>query len=202
MLYHRSYDFKVFRCQRNDPAMTIKLTILVFLLTLSWPLSATWAMAENSTSGWLLAGFRTGLSDDNGVDFVQYEVFAAHHLPWQGQGPGQWRWSTRLEGTAALLRGAGKSALVSSLGPALVLTSPGGRWVVDGGSSVAYLSHYRFGDKHLGGNLQFISHLGIDYLLQPQLGIGYRVQHMSNADLYEENPGVDLHLLQISCRFR
>lgn len=181
--------------------MALKTTFLVLYVALSYSFFSTWAMAEDNTSGWLLAGFRIGPSDDNGVDFVQYEAFAVHRLPWQGQGPGQWRWSTRLEGTAALLRGAGKSALVSSLGPALALTSPRGRWIIDGGSSAAYLSHYRFGAKHLGGNLQFISHLGVEYLLQPQLGVGYRLQHMSNADLYPENPGVDLHLLQISCHF-
>jgi hypothetical protein len=181
--------------------MALRITILVLFLALSCPLTSARVLAGNSLSGWLQAGVRTGLSDDRGVDFRNYEVFAVHRLPWQWQGPGHWRWSTRLEGTAALLRGAGKSALVSSLGPALALTSPAGRWIIDGGSSVAYLSQYRFSKKHLGGRLQFISHLGVEYRLRPQLGLGYRVQHMSNADLYSENPGVDLHLLQISYHF-
>jgi hypothetical protein len=182
-------------------AMAPKLTIPVLLLAISCLFPSTWVMADHSASGWLSAGLRTGLTDDHGVDFVQYEAFAVRRFPWQGQGPGQWRWSTRLEGTAALLRGGGKNALVSSLGPALALTSPGGRWTIDGGSSAAYLSHYRFDDKHLGGRIQFISHLGIEYLLQPHLGLGYRAQHMSNADLYPENPGVDLHLAQLQVHF-
>jgi hypothetical protein len=174
----------------------------VLFLAMCCPFSVTQATAGDQSSGWLMAGLRSGLSDDSGIDFAQYEAFAVHRLPWQGQGPGTWRWSTRLEGTAALLRAAGQSGLVSSLGPAVALASPGGRWNFDGGSSVAYLSRYRFDGKHLGGRMQFISHLGIEYLLQPQLGLGYRLQHMSNADLYAENPGVDLHLLQIGYRFR
>jgi hypothetical protein len=175
----------------------LKLTVLTLLMLLFCPCSDS--LAESS--GWLMTGLRSGLSDDNGTEFNYYEAFVAHRLPWQGQGPGRWRWSTRLEGTAALLRGSEKSALASSLGPALALTSPYGRWVIDGGTSAAYLSRYRFGVKHLGGRFQFISHLGIEYLLQPRLGIGYRLQHMSNADFYPENPGVDLHLLQLSYRF-
>jgi hypothetical protein len=181
--------------------MPTKKTFLVMVI-IAFPLFfSPPAAAGGSTSGWLMTGFRGGISDDRGIDFVQHELFAVHHLPWQGQGPGSWRWRIRLEGTAALLRGAGKDALVSTLGPALALSSPTGVWIIDGGSSVAYLSRYRFADKHLGGNLQFISHLGIEYLLQPELGLGYRVQHMSNADLYPENPGVDLHLLQLSYHF-
>jgi hypothetical protein len=181
--------------------MSVNITILVMFLIVLCPPSATWASAKTSSSGWLMVGLRSGLSDDGGVDFVQHEVFAVHRLPLQGRGPGDWRWRLRLEGTAGLLRDAGKRGLVSSLGPSLALTSPKGRWIIDGGTSGAFLSRYRFGDKHLGGHLQFITHLGIEYLLQPQLGLGYRVQHMSNADVYAENPGVDLHLFQISFHF-
>jgi hypothetical protein len=182
--------------------MSIKMTIAVMFAAVITLFSAPLVLADDSSSGWLKAGLRSGPSDDNGVDFIQYEAFAIYRLPWQWPGPGHWRWSMRLEGTAAILRGAGKSGLVSSLGPVLALTSPQGRWTIDGGSSAAGLSRYRFGGKNLGGRVQFITHLGIEYLLQPRLGVGYRLQHMSNADLYPKNPGVDLHLLQISYHFQ
>jgi hypothetical protein len=201
MTYNKISNLKACTCLPKGLYMSAKKTLLV-MVAIAFPLLfSTQAAAVGSTSGLLMTGFRAGVSDDRGIEFVQYEIFAVHRLPWQGQGPGSWRWSVRLEGTAALLRGAGKEALVSTLGPALALFSPTGLWTIDGGSSVAYLSRYRFADKHLGGNLQFISHLGVEYLLQPELGLGYRVQHMSNADLYPENPGVDLHLLQFSYHF-
>jgi hypothetical protein len=31
--------------------------------------------------------------------------------------------------------------------------------------------------------------------------VGYRFQHMSNASIYNRNPGLELHLLELSYRF-
>jgi hypothetical protein len=32
--------------------------------------------------------------------------------------------------------------------------------------------------------------------------LGYRWQHMSNANIYDSNPGVNVHMLSLTYRFR
>jgi hypothetical protein len=148
---------------------------------------------------WLEVGFRSSFhATEEREDLEQYELFASHGLPWSCELPADWRLSTKVEVTAGALTGGGETGLVTSLGPSLVLSSPCGRASLEGGSSAAFLSRDKFGEQDFGVRFQFISHASLKFKLTPKLGIGYRYQHMSNANISGQNPGLDLHMLELS----
>ena len=147
-------------------------------------------------------GFRTSVSSrDKKHRFNQYDLFANRELPWNWQLQGGWDVTPRLEATAGVLKGAGETGFVFSLGPTLALSGPGDRIVLDIGVSPTVMNRHEFGTQNFGKDLQFTSHASIDVEVVPNLRVGYRFQHMSNASLSSINPGLDLHMLAVSYRF-
>jgi lipid A 3-O-deacylase len=69
------------------------------------------------------------------------------------------------------------------------------------GINPTIISKHKFGDENLGGPIEFTSHIGINFNLGRHFTIGYRLQHMSNAVLYEHNPGLNMHMLEAGYRF-
>ena len=153
-------------------------------------------------TGWIAVGFRAGLSaTDGNEDFEQYEVFASHGLPWSWQLTQGWFVSTRINLSAGALRGGGTTGFIGSVGPSLAVSMVNGLISLDGGISAALLSKHKYGRENFGGPIQFVSHVGISFKLTTNLGVGYRFQHMSNASIYNRNPGLELHVLELSYFF-
>jgi hypothetical protein len=151
---------------------------------------------------WTAVGFRAGLSaTDGNEDFEQYEMFATHGLPWSWQLAPGWFLSTNINLSAGALRGGGETGFIGSVGPSITLSMVQDFILLDGGISAALLSEHRFGRENFGGPIQFISHVGIGFKLSSNLGVGYRFQHMSNASIYKRNPGLELHMLELSYFF-
>jgi hypothetical protein len=151
---------------------------------------------------WIALGFRAGLSaTDQNEDFEQYEVFATHGLPWSWQLTQGWLVSTRINLSAGALRGGGTTGFIGSVGPSVALSMVNGLILLHGGVSAAFLSKHKFGRENFGGPIQFVSHVGISFKLGTHLGVGYRFQHMSNASIYNRNPGLELHVLELSYFF-
>ena len=171
--------------------------LILLLLSLLSPQAGS---AEET--GWIAVGFRAGLSaTDGNEDFEQYEVFATYGLPWSwGLTPG-WFVSTRIQLSAVALRGGGDTGFIGSVGPSIALSMVNGLILLNGGISAALLSEHQFGRENFGGPIQFVSHVGIGFKLGGNLGVGYRFQHMSNASIYKRNPGLELHMLELSYFF-
>ncbi|MDZ7810931.1 MAG: acyloxyacyl hydrolase [Arhodomonas sp.] len=55
--------------------------------------------------------------------------------------------------------------------------------------------------KDLGGPVQFTSHLGLEWSVGGGLITSVRIQHTSNAGLFDENPGVNLLAIGLSRQF-
>ncbi len=53
----------------------------------------------------------------------------------------------------------------------------------------------------MGGPINFTSHIGLNLNFARHFSIGYRLQHMSNGVIYDENPGLNLHMIEIGYRF-
>ena len=178
--------------------MKRKITGLTLALSLSCTLVSLSSADETAA-----VGLRIGFSHEevNGEAFQQYEVSAEYPLPWAWQWSGGWQLNTRLEGTAGALQGDGKMGFIGSLGPSLVVSTENSPWRLSLGFSPTVLSKSTFDAADLGGNIQFISHIGIRYQLSRTLEIGYRFQHMSNAHIEKPNPGLDMHVLQLNYRF-
>lgn len=81
-----------------------------------------------------------------------------------------------------------------------------GNWVVWIPLEVLWLADHEFGHrgngfKDYGGPFQFSSGLGLGYALSTHWLVGYQYEHMSNANMYDQNPGLDSHSLHIEYRF-
>jgi hypothetical protein len=151
---------------------------------------------------WMAVGFRAGLSaTDSNEDFEQYELFATYGLPWSLELTPGWFLRTNFKLSAGALRGGGETGFIGSVGPSITLSMVQDLILLDGGISAAFLSEHQFGRENFGGPIQFVSHVGIGFKLGGNLGVGYRFQHMSNASIYKRNPGLELHMLELSYFF-
>lgn len=183
---------------------------LVFLLLSSFTLglaallpSTAEAQEENTTyMEKCEAGFRYGLSDErNEAYFRKYEAFFNWYLPWAWRPESGWILASRLDFTGSLLRAGGTNGFLGSVGPALAVRKKG--WIVglDLGVSPAVLSQDHYGDEDLSGHFQILTHAGISLFPIRNLSIGYEFQHVSNADIQQPNPGLNMHNVEISYRF-
>jgi len=53
----------------------------------------------------------------------------------------------------------------------------------------------------MGGFLQFTSSIGIHWKITEQFELGYDYQHTSNAGLYSDNDGLDMHAFTAAYSF-
>lgn len=171
--------------------------LILLFLSFFWP-----QLGNANETDWIAVGLRAGLSTTDGSeDFKQYELFATYGLPWSWELTPGWFLSTRINLSAGALRGGGDTGFIGSAGPSITLSMVQDRIFLDGGISAALLSEHKFGQENFGGPIQFISHVGISFKLGANLGVGYRFQHMSNASIYDRNPGLELHMFELSYFF-
>jgi len=146
-------------------------------------------------------GLWIGESFGSNADFERIELMVGWQLPWRWERPSGWIIESRLIGSLGTLRGEGDSGALASLGLAAVLASPSGRWQLEGGVRPTLLEDDDYDGFAVGGNFHFTSHLGLSLMLGDGFGIGYRVSHLSNADLDTPNPGVDTQQVVLELRF-
>jgi lipid A 3-O-deacylase len=147
-------------------------------------------------------GVRGGFSrEDTSRDFYQAEVFGNWRLPWSLDLGKQWSLGTRLDLTTGWLTDDGKDAALGSLGPSFVLERERLPLSLDVGASPTLISRHRFPEQNIGAALQFTSHVGVEWRFAEHWSVGYRFQHMSNADLARPNPGLNMHLFSLSYLF-
>ena len=148
-------------------------------------------------------GARAGymLSGSMDTSFNLYEAVGSFGLPWSYASGSGWSFTSAIEITAGNLRAAQDNGFIASAGPAIVVAIPQG-WIsfvlsVRG----AYLNDYQFGGEDLGGNFIFVDELGIELSIYSGLKAGYRIQHMSNAGIYDNNPGLEMHVIELKYHF-
>jgi len=107
----------------------------------------------------------------------------------------------RLDLGVGALEGAhdDKGYLVA-VGGDLVWVPGAGPLELEAGFRPVWLSDHHLGEDDYGGGLQFMSHVGIALRLSP-LVFSYRYLHMSNAGIYSENDGLNLHLFGVGATF-
>lgn len=182
----------------HNSTIRSKAICVVLALTLSLIASGP---SDAQDSSRVVVGFRGGGSAINSDEkLVQCEVFAIYELPWSQRWSSGWVLGPWLNLTAGALRGGGKTGLIGSAGPCMALSKAGSPISLDAGTSVALLSEDQFGHLDVGGRFHFVTHGSISSQLGRNLQAGYRFQHMSNAGIEEQNPGLDLHMLELSYR--
>ena len=177
--------------------MSLRNTLISCLMALM--LLPTVATADALTG----AGIRVGFdARAKAVKFREYEAYARTRLPWQYRWQSGWHLSTGLEGSVALLHATtGQNATLLSIGPLVSLSRGTSPWSLEIGVEPTYLSRYEFSGSSLGGHIQFVSHIALRYRFSRHLALAYRFQHMSDAGIKEPNPGVNLHVLELSYHY-
>jgi hypothetical protein len=180
---------------------SIVTTIFVILACVG-----SWLCAGNVWAGrssWE-AGLRAGQSFNGGdEDFNQYDVGINYGLPWS------WLWGqvvlvdTNLTTSVGVLDGGGDTGVAGSVGFEFVFSRAGRDcpFELRAGSALTLISDHEYGDEDLGGPVQFTHHISLHYWFLENLSAMARIQHMSNAWIYSENPGLDMVTLGLIYRF-
>ena len=175
---------------------------LLFLIAL-FPVSGWGEKFE-----WTSVGIRgavnykdAGLPPGEKVDFEQFDVEGTLGLPGRWDVSEDWKARYQLNPTAGALRGAGATGFISTMTWGIALTNERWRTTLDFGLGGALLSKWKFPGQNVGGPFQFIGHGGVLFHLPWNLSAGYRFHHMSDATVYGNNRGVDLHMLEVRYRF-
>lgn len=179
----------------------MKLLTTLILLCLMLHMSAAVCIAQDQ--GLRSIGIRMGLPAKTKHEyFHQYEVFSEYTLPWDWRGKSGWGLGLQLNSSAGALHGGKETGFIGTLGPGFSFDKGNKGFAADIGPSVVLLSKRTYGTQDFSGKLQFLIHLGLTYRFDNGLGVGYRIQHMSNAGVYDSlNPGLDLHMATISWTF-
>jgi Lipid A 3-O-deacylase (PagL) len=147
-------------------------------------------------------GVRGGLSSNlTGRAFNQAEVFANWNLPWGWDLGKEWHLQSQLDLSAGWLTDGSENAAIGTLGPGLLLSRARLPVSFDGGVSPTAVSRYDFESRDFGCHIQFTSYLGFNWDFTAHWRLGYRFQHMSNADLVPHNRGLNMHMFALSCVF-
>ena len=131
------------------------------------------------------------------------DVAAVIKLPWSWPLSGsQWSLETRLITSAGLLTAAGESGLMMTVVPGLALSGWKGLVTFDVGAGAGFFSNYKFGMQNFGGPVQIVATVGVRVNPFSHAYTGFRVQHFSDAGLYESSSlGVDMYIVELGYRF-
>ena len=172
------------------------------------PISSHKQKSHESFSGIGFLYGKPGSSiDSNSVDFDKKEIFYRRNLTKTNRVFGaSYPVTVNMEGLIGELDAPEKTATMAGLGLGLAIR-PVNNLYFNIGAQILYLSETEFKTenenkvKDFGGPRQFGLYLGADYLIVPELFVGYRWQHMSNANIYLKNSGLDTNNLYIGYRF-
>lgn len=150
--------------------------------------------------GWSKFGFRGAYGYTRADDFNQYEIFAAHTMRLAFSFGDDWVAKSYWEMSAGRLTNDETDAVVFTAGPVMVVRKGDQPWSLELGSRPTLISDHVFGSAHYGGPFQFTSHAGVGWRVG-ELELAYRIQHMSNASIYDRNDGLDIHVVEVGWRF-
>ena len=178
----------------------LKIILALIIIFLVFSAAGTVGAAD---AGWLAAGLRGGIDDNRNLDedYRQFEAFALYDLPWSWQVSSASTVGTCVEGNLGFLSSSGRYGVVGSVGPSVYLRTFNKRLFIIGGINATLISRDEYGDDDFGGPFQFTSHIGLNYRFGDHLSIGYRLQHMSNAGIYDKNPGINFNMLELGYFF-
>jgi hypothetical protein len=127
--------------------------------------------------------------------FREWDAVLTWALPW-ARDLGAWRLKGELEAAAGVIRVNDRArTTVLSAGPVAVLAR--GWLALHAGIRPTYLHRYQLDTLGMGDHVQFTSHLGVLLRPWPRLGVGGRIQHVSNGGIGHINPGVNLATVEV-----
>jgi hypothetical protein len=146
-------------------------------------------------------GLREGIATPDEGPFRKDELIGTYVLPWSSRSSSAFQLSPKLDATAGVLRRDDEKGFIGSVGPGLALGWREWPIFLVAGARAALLGETEYEDKDFGGRLQFIEDIGLNIRLNRDLEAGYRLQHMSNAFIYDTNPGLNMHIFEFRYSF-
>ena len=173
----------------------IRLLVMVTLIVFT-------ALPGNANDGkWNTVGLRAGVGDSrNDESFSEYEAYATFSLPWKWRSGTGWIIGSFIGVNAGVITCEGTD-FVGSVGPGVYVLTPGESVAFSAGIYPTYLGRSIFGDEDFGDTYQFTSAACVNLIFHQHWTIGYRFQHMSNAGIVNENPGLNTHMIELGYRF-
>jgi hypothetical protein len=171
-------------------------------LGLTWAVTSLLAATEPEPSpagGWAQSGLRVGISETRHVRHS--EAFADWQLPWSFSLGRGFNFHSYVSGALGWMGDDYDDTVIGSLGPAFRFTYQGLPLALVGGSAPTFLGRNHLGERNLGCAFQFTSHVGVALQLARRVELGYRLQHISNAGLGDDNPGLNSHAVSLAWRF-
>ena len=143
-----------------------------------------------------------GVAADAGVNehYSGYELFVHKALPWQWTWRSGWSASTRFDTGISYLGTDATSGGWLAMGCDIALQYQDSPLEFEAGWRPTLMFRDRFGKDDYGGHFQFSSHAGASFYWKEVI-VTYRYLHISNAGIYKENPGLDVHQAGIGVRF-
>lgn len=174
--------------------------LVLFVLALNLLLLPTSATAE---AGLKNIGIRAGIpARDKNEYFHQYEVFTQYGLPWEWRKDSGWGLGLQLDASAGALHGGKETGFIGTVSPGFSFDKGNRGFSAEIGPGLVFLDKRRFGKQDFAGKVLFLIYLGLNYRFDSGLGVGYRIQHISNAGLYDSvNTGLDMHMAAVSWNF-
>ncbi|MFZ6032668.1 MULTISPECIES: acyloxyacyl hydrolase [unclassified Melioribacter] len=96
-----------------------------------------------------------------------------------------------------MIREKTNSSLMFSMGPTLNLINYKNIFSVSTGLKPSLTTNHIFNNFDLGGTLNFKSHIAVNVSPNKKIILGYRLEHISNAGLYQKNPGLNIHYVEV-----
>ena len=179
----------------------IVLFILISVLLFSRP-----AVCADAKGGWEDVGVRLGIqAGPKNEYFHQYEVSVTYGLPYDWRNSSGWGVAPKLNAAVGVLDGGGDTGFIGSVGTSLLFGKTGIGLKPEVGINANFLNKREFGRQDFGSILQFGAYIGFIYRFESGLGIGYRLQHISNGHIFyaerTPNPGLDMHMIGVSWLF-
>ena len=173
-------------------------TVLITILCLLLPLQAKTVSANE-----MQIGLRGGCDKEKNNLHEHYaaaELYILKEFPRKVSLGEQAALSGRFDLGATYLKGSDDRGGMLAAGGDLVLGLWQGHLEFEIGFRPTWMFRHTYGEDNFGGGLQFTSHAGLAISLH-NLVLNYRLQHTSNAGLYEDNPGLNLHMIGLGYRF-
>ncbi|MDA0989994.1 MAG: acyloxyacyl hydrolase [Verrucomicrobia bacterium] len=173
-------------------------------------LSLTVSVQARGSHGWFKIGGMASVADlEEESEFTQFLAFVSYELPYGQRLEDNWWFFCHWDVAAGVISDSVNESFIGSMGPRLGYTK--GWFVFDIGTRLTYVDHMDLGvndfnprsmtNRDLDGPIHFQSHIRLGAILFDKLEIGGRLQHMSNAGMYDRNPGLDLILIDAAWRF-
>ncbi len=178
--------------------MDLKVTRWIIILALLTFHTSTGIANDKE---WNTVGLRAGINDKRNDEFFsKHEAYATFSLPWKWSSEQGWIFGTFFGINAGIVI-CKDNAFVGSMGPGMYLFTPAKGIAISAGIYPTYIGRSKFGAEDFGESFQFTSAFGINVNFYRHWTMGYRFQHMSNGGIFNENPGLNTHMLEMGYRF-